>query len=82
MSILNATLATAAALGALLAMGTISPASAGHGGYGYMPQSVTGGYHGYSQGFGMPKRYGYGSYHDGPTTDYMLASVRRPSSHS
>ncbi len=68
MSIINATLATAAALGALLAMGTMSTASARHGGYGYMPQSVNDRYHGYYQGYGMPKRCGYGSYHAGPTT--------------
>ncbi len=74
MSIRNATLATGATLGTLLATGTISTASAGHGGYGYMPQSVNGGYRGYYQGYGMPKRYGYGygSYRAGPTT--VLAS--------
>ncbi len=62
---------TASALGALLALGVVSNASAGHRGYGSGPGYGYGGYHGYNRGYGMPGRYGYGRYSRMPMKGYV-----------
>ena len=62
-------IATASALAALLSLGLVNNAVAGHGGYVYKPHY---GHpdHGYHRGYGMPGRYGHGGYHRGPMKGY------------
>jgi hypothetical protein len=54
MSFRNSTIFTGSALGILLALGNVTNASAGHGGYGYAPKHGDGAYHGYPGRYGMP----------------------------
>ena len=62
MSFRNASLVTASVFGALLGLGSIDSALAGHGGHGYGPGYGHGGYHGNSA---KPGYYGYGAYPPG-----------------
>lgn len=68
MSFRNASLVTASVFGALLGLGSIDSALAGHGGHGYGPGYGHGGYHGNSA---KPGYYGYGASRPGAAYGYM-----------